>query len=336
MMVVMLMFVIVVVVMFMLIFIVIIRILDGFDPAGRFHGLLKIETSCIEDIGDFDLCVVGFNDLSACLQAADDLFQKTELLRRDHVHFIEEDGVAELELLDEKILDIFFLDGILGQASAVLKFVVHARAVDDSDDVVKFHRKTCVGALLADVGDGLGDRDRLADAGGFNNDIVILLCLCQFAKLVGKIVSQCAANAAVCQRYKIAVFLISEALQSESSCNMNKWDAHRVMYSDKHVGIKCATVINEESKEGKRNEKFYHIIDKEADYYIFCKVVLVGRNDKSMLNLNNWFFYIIPNWYLVSESGNNNRISIKKIERMVQATGILDIKTKLDSMIKNE
>ena len=135
---------------------------------------------------------------------------------------------------------------------------------------------------------------------------------------------------------KIAVFLISEALQSESSCNMNKWDAHRVMYSDKHVGIKCATVINEESKEGKRNEKFYHIIDKEADYYIFCKVVLVGRSDKSMLNLNNWFFYIIPNWYLVSESGNNNRISIKKIERMVQATGILDIKTKLDSMIKNE
>ena len=211
-MVVMLVFVIVViiVVMIMLIFIVIIRILDGFDPAGRFHGLLKIETSCIEDIGDFDLGVVGFNDLGACLQAADDLFQKTELLRCDHVHFIEEDGVAELELLDEKILDIFFLDGILGQASAVLKFVVHARAVDDSDDVVKFHRKTCVGALLADVGDGLGDRDRLTDTGSLDDDVIILLCLSQLAKLVGKVVSQSAANAAICQRYKVTVLLCDD------------------------------------------------------------------------------------------------------------------------------
>ena len=214
MMVVMLVFVIVViivVVMFMLIFIVIIRILDGFDPAGRFHGLLKIETSCIEDIGDFDLCVVGFNDLSACLQAADDLFQKTELLRRDHVHFIEEDGVAELELLDEKILDILFLDGILGQTSAVLEFVVHARTVDDSDDVVEFHRKTCVCALLTDVGDGLGNRNRLTDAGSLNDDVIILLCLGQLAKLVGKVVSQSAANAAICQRYKVAVLLCDDA-----------------------------------------------------------------------------------------------------------------------------
>ena len=84
---------------------------------------------------------------------------------------------------------------------------MHACTVDNCDDIVKFHRKPCVSALLTDVSNRLSDGDRLADTGSFNDNIIIVLCLCQFTQLVRQVISQSAADAAVCQRNKVAVLL---------------------------------------------------------------------------------------------------------------------------------
>ena len=210
-MVMMLVLVLIVVIIVIVIMILDVGVLDRLDPACGLHGALKVETARVEDVRDLDLRVVGLDDDRLGLEALDDCLELAELVLIDRVDFVQENRVAELELLDEQVLDVLLLVGVLEEASAVLKLVVHAGAVDDRDDVVEHHRKAVLRALLADIRDRLGDRDRLADAGSLDDDVVKFAGLRKVAKLGGQIVAERAADAAVGQRDQVAVLLCDDA-----------------------------------------------------------------------------------------------------------------------------
>ena len=211
MMVLMLIVVIIVIVMMLVLIVIIIFLLDCFNPSGGLHRFLKIKTSCIQDIGDSDLGIVSLDDDSIGLQASDNRLELTQLILIDRVHLIHENCVAELKLLNKKILDILFLIRILEKAATVFELIMHTGTVNHRNNIVENHRHTVFGALLADVRDCLSDRNRFTDTGSFNNNVVILSGRSELAKLCCQIVSECTADTTVRKRNKVAVFLCNNA-----------------------------------------------------------------------------------------------------------------------------
>ena len=136
-----------------------------------------------------------------------------QFLRFHLGRLVQQDDVAELDLLDDQILDVLFADVRLGQALAIAKLVLHAQGVHHGDDAVKprqaidpilrFHRR--------DGADGLGDGCRFTDARCLDDDVVKLLHLHQVGELLHQIHLQGAADAAVLQGHKRVVLLVHDA-----------------------------------------------------------------------------------------------------------------------------
>ena len=111
-----------VVVMFMLIMVVIIVLVhigvELTNPRGGVGYLVKIKVVCVEYLLEIHLAANSLDDLSLRLERPDHLFDVDELFVGDKIHLVEDDGVAELDLLDQQILDILIVDIILQQSAA--------------------------------------------------------------------------------------------------------------------------------------------------------------------------------------------------------------------------
>ena len=211
--------------MVLMLIVVIIVLLDCFDPSGGLHRFLKIKTSCIQNIGDSDLGIISLDNDSVCLQTSDNRLELTQLILIDRVHLIHENCVAELKLLDKKILDILFLIRILEKTASVFKLIMHAGTVNHRNNIVEDHRHTVFGAFLADIRDRLSNRNRLTDTGSFNNNVVIFSGRSELAELCCQIISERTTDTTVCKRNKVAVFLCNNAaLFNEIRININFTD----------------------------------------------------------------------------------------------------------------
>ena len=104
------------VIVVVIVIVVIVLIYIGVEllyPSGGVGYLIKIKVVGVEYFFEIDLAADSLDDLSLGLESADDLLYIDELLIRDEIDLVEDDGVAELDLLDKQIFDIFIVDIIL-------------------------------------------------------------------------------------------------------------------------------------------------------------------------------------------------------------------------------
>ena len=134
--------------------------------------------------------------------------------------FVEQNQVTELNLLDDEVLNVLFIDVLAGQAVATGKLVLQAQRIH--------YRRHTVQSELAIFGklstharnaaEGLRNGLGLTDATGFNHDVVELLHLHQVIYLLYQIHLQCAADAAVLKRHQAVIFLIHDTSLLNQVC----------------------------------------------------------------------------------------------------------------------
>ena len=114
--VVMVVMVIVMVIVVVVVIVVIVIVHIGVEllyPSGGVSYLIKIKVVSVEYLFEINLAADSLNDLSLGLESADDLFYINKLFIGNEIDLVEDDGVAELDLLDKQILDILVVDIIL-------------------------------------------------------------------------------------------------------------------------------------------------------------------------------------------------------------------------------
>ena len=123
-------------------------------------------------------------------------------------------------MLAEQGGKILLVLNFLGEALTAGELVDHAGCVGNGDDVVEMDdfRHILVGCCLSHHGDGLGNRDGLTDTGGLNDNVVILSSSGKVGQLLGQILAQGAADAAIGQRNKAVVRHVDGAALCNEAC----------------------------------------------------------------------------------------------------------------------
>ena len=186
---------------------------DFANPSGRGGCPCEVEEMGVDELVQFHVAIVTFDDFRSRLEGMDDV---TDALPFGRFHFrglVQQHKVAEFYLLDDKVLDVFFADVLAGQVVAAGKFTLQAECVDNGYDAVQFGCSiACVGFSHArDGADGLRNRFRLADTAGFDDDVVEAVHLQDIVQLFHQVHLQGAADASVLERYQAVVFLAHDA-----------------------------------------------------------------------------------------------------------------------------
>ena len=212
-MIVLVMIVVIVVVMLMVVVVVVLRVLHGVHPHGGTVDLVEVEAVGVQQLAHGNVALRGLHDHGVLLQAADDGTQLVDLLARHLVALVEDEGGAELDLLDEQGLQVLLVHILGQQVATAVELVPHARAVHHGHDVIEVERSRAVPlGAVAEVGDGVRDGHRLADARGLDDDVVEVTRGCNLLELAREIVGKRAAEATVGHGDELAVDLREAAL----------------------------------------------------------------------------------------------------------------------------
>ena len=249
-------------------------VLHGVEPSGRAVGAVEVEAVCVEQLGELDVALLGLHDHSLLLQAADDALELVNLLAADLVDLVEHHGGAELDLLDEQGLEVILVDVVRQQVTAAVELVPHACAVNHGDDVVEVERGgRAVFGLVAELRDGVGDGDGLADAGGLDDDVVEVAALGNLGELAGEVIGERAAQAAVGHGDELAVDLREAALGDEARIDVDLADVVH-----EHGGTNALVVA--EDVVQKRGLAGAEVAGEQRDLGLLgciCHMVLLSR-----------------------------------------------------------
>ena len=146
------------------------------------------------------------------LQAAHDGLELANLGGGNEVALVKHQRGAELDLLYEERLQVLLVYVFRKEVLPAAKLVEHARAVDDGNYVVELNIKATHSLLLAEVVDGKGDGNGLADAGCLDDYVVEVPRLGDLGKLPREVVGKRAAYAAVGKRHERFVHLAHHAV----------------------------------------------------------------------------------------------------------------------------
>ena len=128
-------------VMFVLIVVVIIIVVVVtfylLNPGGRGGHLLEVELLGVDQLLHRDVAVVALYDVGLGLDGTDNAAHLGQLLPGHLGGLVQQDGVAELYLLDDQVLDVLLVDVLAQQVVAALELVAHTQGVDDGDDAVE-------------------------------------------------------------------------------------------------------------------------------------------------------------------------------------------------------
>ena len=167
--------VLVVVIIVIIIFLYItVMILNFLNPGSRSSHFIEVEHVGIQQSVKFYVAVVTLYDLGLRLNGTDNLTDSSQFMRRYLRSLVQQDDVAELNLLDNKILNIILLEVGAKEVAAVAKLIAHAQCVYYGCYAIHY-RHTVADIFQAHGGNranGLRDRSRLAYTAGFYHYIV--------------------------------------------------------------------------------------------------------------------------------------------------------------------
>ena len=181
--------------------------LDGGYPGGRCGHGVKIEHPRVDELVQVHVSVVALQHLGAGIDAPDDALELAQLFGSHIGRLVQEHDVAELNLLYHQALQVVLADVLFLQGAAAFELVAHAEGVHHGGDAV--HVRDAVFHGLGSQGrhgaDGLGNGGGLADAAGFNHNIVELAGAHQIGQLGHQVHLEGAADAAVLEGHQAVV-----------------------------------------------------------------------------------------------------------------------------------
>ena len=92
---------------------------------------------CVDYLVKVDLRIVAFYYLGLRLNCLDDGLDALQLVWADHRCLVEQNDVAEFNLLDYQIFNIFLADILARKFVAAAKLVLQSQRVDDRHNAVK-------------------------------------------------------------------------------------------------------------------------------------------------------------------------------------------------------
>lgn len=175
------------------------------DPTGGCGYSVEVEETCIEYLGEVDVGKIGLYYLCLWLDGADYGAETSGLFRSHLRDLIEHHDVAEFNLLNNEVLDIFFVYVAALQLFAAVKFRLHAQGVDHSDYAVEPGGVVVVapGSHTLHGAECLGNGLWLTDTGGFDYDIVKFPRGHKLAHLEHEVALESAADASVLERHEV-------------------------------------------------------------------------------------------------------------------------------------
>ena len=143
----MLMLVLVLMLVFMVLFIVVMmmlfclnliqRTLYLANPCRRRCHTFEMKHPCVDYLVKVDLRIVAIYYLGLRLNCLDDGLDALKLVWADHRCLVEQNDVAEFNLLDYQIFNIFLADILARKIVAAAKLVLQSQHVDDRHNAVK-------------------------------------------------------------------------------------------------------------------------------------------------------------------------------------------------------
>ncbi len=169
-------------------------------PCGRCGDLLVVEQAGVDYAVKVNVGIVGVDDAGLGLYGTYNLTYVVSLFGSDLRNLVEQNDIAELDLLYDKVLDILVADALTGESGTAFKLRCHAQGVDHRYDAVESRHDAVSGLSRVKLrygADGAGYWLGLADAARLDDDIVELARIGEVGNLLHEIHFQCAANAAV-------------------------------------------------------------------------------------------------------------------------------------------
>lgn len=114
-----------------------VMMLNFVNPRGRGRYRVEIEAAGVDELVEVHVAVVTFDDFCLWLQRANDVLDACQLARLHLGGLVEQDDVAELDLLDNEVLDVFLADFLPHERVAASEFVSHSQRIDYGCDAVE-------------------------------------------------------------------------------------------------------------------------------------------------------------------------------------------------------
>ena len=191
-----------------------------FNPGSGGCHFVKVEHARVQDLVEVHVAVVTFDDVCFGLDGADNLLDACQFFWFHFGCFVEQDDVTELNLLDDKVLDVLFSDVGFLKRCAGAELILHAESINHGDDAVEACQSVhpVFGFHGRDGADGLGDGGRFADARCLYDDVVKLSHLHEIGELFHEVHLQGAADATVLQGDERIVLLVHDAALLDEAC----------------------------------------------------------------------------------------------------------------------
>ena len=144
------------------------------NPCGRRSNIIEIKHIGVDEFVEVNISVIAIDNLRFWLNGANDLPCFFQLMRFYVCCFIEQDDIAEFNLLNHQVLYIFIINILSHQVVSTFKFVSHTQSINHGDDTIEtWHSVACYfGSHRWNRTNGLCDRSWFANAACLNHDII--------------------------------------------------------------------------------------------------------------------------------------------------------------------
>ncbi len=143
----------------------------------------------MDQSGKRNITIITGDDFCFRLNGMKDLPDASQVARTDLCSLVEQDEVTKLDLLDDQVFQVILSDIRTLQRLAIVKLLLKPEGIDDRHDAIE--RGPCFldksGYYIRDGTDGLGDRGRLTDAAGFDDNIIETAGIGDVAELLDEI-----------------------------------------------------------------------------------------------------------------------------------------------------
>ena len=279
------MFVLVVLVVVIIVVIVVMLFQLG-NPCCACCHLLIVKEVGVQQLVELHITIVALDDLCLLLYATHDLAYAFQFVWLDVGSLVQEDDVAELYLLNDEVFDVLFVDVLLGEVRAAIELVFQPQGIHYGDDAIDVWDailcdfRSHSGHLANRLGDGLW----LANAAGFDDDVVELLEGDDVVELLHQVHLERATDASVLKGDQAVVLTPNDAtLLDEVGIDVDlayvvdyhgETDAATVREDSVEEGCLAATQVTREQQH--RNVVFRHsvcvLLFRACKVTSFCRI----------------------------------------------------------------
>ena len=136
-------------------------------------------------------------------------------------------------------------------------------------------------------------------------------------------------------RSKLAEYLVVRALGIADESKAGYWSAQYVTYRKRRIGIRVSCNSDDKAVGTgmKKLTRHIDIRERNNDLFVFCMNESAVADDLELIKLDKWLFYVMPLWYIRSESGAAKTITQGKVKRLAKAVNIYELRNMVDEVI---